>query len=832
MGFDFSTINLSDRQARPINPIKIFQESAITDGNINDLWLAQGDALREWHDHRNDKDVAVILNTGAGKTLVGLLIAQSLVNETTSQVVYACSSIQLVEQTAEKARGYGLPVTTYHSRNFSDDLYYRAEAPCVTTYHALFNGKTLFRTHDVKAAIFDDAHAAEHILRDQFSLKISRSEMTDTYEKVVALFHGYHSLAGLETSYAELASGKSSRQFFVPPFELLRNIAELRRILVRSNLSESISTKFSWEHIQNHEDLCCLLISDSEVTLTPPVVPVFTLPYFSEEVRRVYLSATLKAPDNFARAFGRQPDKLVAPSTTAGECERMTLVPSSVNSVADDLDSAKVMIRDQKTLILVPSFLRAEAWADIAPAPSRKLVPKEVALFQRAAPPEKLILAARYDGLDLPGDKCRMMVLDELPTGTGPLETFQWENLNMQNSLRSLVATRIVQSFGRISRGMSDHGVVILTGKSLVEWLLVPRNRSMLPQFLQKQIELGEAVSRKARNTEGLNSAAEACLSRDSEWIQTYNSYMRDLPSESEPGDSKTALKVALSEARFGRSLWNRDFRRAVKELNAVLPDAISFSPFTGAWLSMWLGFAHEMDGDGESAPYFYSKARALQSNLPRPNLSKSTSPVPIPQQVLNAAEQMPVSHSNSISIEPPKTILQDLKRLDGNGSSRQVEEALRCLGQYIGLNSTRPDKEFGKGPDVLWLGELGYAVCMEVKSCKLKTSNYTKENIGQLHNHVQWVKDNHTVSRILPVFVGPLLQATNEGSPLPDTRIVELEQFEELGGRLVSAMQDAAKQAKPLCLNIVLHEVMKSRDLLYPKVLQSLDMSVLQDNP
>jgi hypothetical protein len=29
----------------------------------------------------------------------------------------------------------------------------------------------------------------------------------------------------------------------------------------------------------------------------------------------------------------------------------------------------------------------------------------------------KLILAARYDGMDLPGDTCRLMILDELPMG-------------------------------------------------------------------------------------------------------------------------------------------------------------------------------------------------------------------------------------------------------------------------------------------------------------------------------------------------------------------------------------------------------------------------------
>ena len=190
---DFSKIPAHRRQTKPVHPIELFQASAVTDGNINDLWLAQGDALREWHDHRTDKDVAVVLNTGAGKTLVGLLIAQSLVHETQRQVVYACSSIQLVEQTAEKARGYGLPVTTYHGNEFSPDgQYQRAEAPCVTTYQALFNGKTRFRSDDIAAVVFDDAHTAEHILRDHFSLSIVRSEMEEAYSQIAALFQPYH----------------------------------------------------------------------------------------------------------------------------------------------------------------------------------------------------------------------------------------------------------------------------------------------------------------------------------------------------------------------------------------------------------------------------------------------------------------------------------------------------------------------------------------------------------------------------------------------------------------------------------------------------------------
>ncbi len=165
--FDFSGINIPEEQDLTIDPIALFQRNKgkISDSGINDLWLAQGDALREWHSVRDKNDIGILLNTGAGKTLIGLLIAQSLVNETQEKVVFVCGSIQLIEQTREKAEGYGIPVTTYHSGNFSNDLFQQGKAPCITTYQALFNGKSKFAKQDISAIIFDDAHTAEGIIK-------------------------------------------------------------------------------------------------------------------------------------------------------------------------------------------------------------------------------------------------------------------------------------------------------------------------------------------------------------------------------------------------------------------------------------------------------------------------------------------------------------------------------------------------------------------------------------------------------------------------------------------------------------------------------------------
>ena len=173
-----------------------------------------------------------------------------------------------------------------------------------------------------------------------------------------------------------------------------------------------------------------------------------------------------------------------------------------------------------------------------------------------------------------------------------------------------------------------------------------------------------------------------------------------------------------------------------------------------------------------------------------------------------------------------------DLTALRGSCSPAQKEEALRCLGQYLGLDSTRPDKEFGVGPDVLWIGEQGVAIYMEVKTEKQTNSNYRKEETGQLHNHIQWVKDNYEVTDIIPIFVGPLLPATDSASPTPEMRIVELRQFENLAQQLAAAMQDVASEAFPLSMEADLQNVKESRGLLFPGVFALLETNKLQEMP
>ena len=238
MNFDFSELRPPAVAGGEINPIKLFGALQIKDHSINDLWLGQGDALREWHNNRHKADIAIILNTGAGKTLVGLLAAQSLANETSGHVAYVCASLQLVQQTADKAKSYGLRTTTYigGGRGFSNTNYQEGLNPCVTTYQALFNGRTN-RWGDVEAVIFDDAHAATNIIRDQFTLTITKMKYPAVHSAVAVAFSEYLRSSGSDLAFRQaLDSDDWQARWFVPPFVIRRHVGAINDALLKANL--------------------------------------------------------------------------------------------------------------------------------------------------------------------------------------------------------------------------------------------------------------------------------------------------------------------------------------------------------------------------------------------------------------------------------------------------------------------------------------------------------------------------------------------------------------------------------------------------------------------
>ena len=159
-------------------------------GSIKDIWASQKEALLEWHENRAAADTQFDMTTGGGKTLVGLLAAQSLVNETHGKVVYVCPTNQLVEQAVRRASECGISVASYRDKTWEHkEVFDEARGTCITNYAALFHPWSKFANIGVTGVIFDDAHVAGNTIRSQFTLRISRDHAA--FKPICKLFGPY-----------------------------------------------------------------------------------------------------------------------------------------------------------------------------------------------------------------------------------------------------------------------------------------------------------------------------------------------------------------------------------------------------------------------------------------------------------------------------------------------------------------------------------------------------------------------------------------------------------------------------------------------------------------
>src|SRR5256885_13558306 len=138
MQIDFELLVGSASMDALIEPRKIF--ATLPNKKYSYLRDVQSEVLDIWFARRDETDLVLKMNTGAGKTIVGLLVLQSCLNEKKGPVVYVAPDHFLCEQVCFEGSQLGIPVVAdYFSLEFK-----RAEAILVIPVHTLINGKSAF----------------------------------------------------------------------------------------------------------------------------------------------------------------------------------------------------------------------------------------------------------------------------------------------------------------------------------------------------------------------------------------------------------------------------------------------------------------------------------------------------------------------------------------------------------------------------------------------------------------------------------------------------------------------------------------------------------------
>jgi hypothetical protein len=135
MPLDWSRIGTGDREPL-LRPRDIF--AALPNRPWPYLRQEQGEVLETWFGRRDDRDLVIKQNTGGGKTVVGLLIAQSTLNEGVGKAIYLAPDTYLAKWVREEASRLGLAT----AEDPNDPAFRAQEAILVTTFQKLINGQS------------------------------------------------------------------------------------------------------------------------------------------------------------------------------------------------------------------------------------------------------------------------------------------------------------------------------------------------------------------------------------------------------------------------------------------------------------------------------------------------------------------------------------------------------------------------------------------------------------------------------------------------------------------------------------------------------------------
>jgi replicative superfamily II helicase len=736
---------------------------------------AQEAVLDSWYaDHRSKRDVILKLHTGEGKTLIGLLILQSKLNEKHEQgsrALYLCPNHFLVNQTLSQAKQFGVPCVAVDADGSLPAAFHDGKAILVAPVQKLFNGLTKFGlaggSEQVDSLVMDDAHACIDAIKDACVITLDRAH--PAYQEIFALFGQDLEDQGVGT-YAELRTHEANAFLPVPYWAWMDHYRDVAAILAKHTATKAI--RFAWPLIRDNLRDCLCIVSGKEMMITPYRPPLEMFGSYADASHRVFMSATISDDSFLVRGLGLTPEVVNNPLTFTGSAwsgEKMVLIPSSIDESLKDAEIIHLFGRPTPNrrfgiVALVPGFEASKDWktggAVVATADDIDVRVEQLRMGERD---RTLVVANRYDGIDLPDDTCRILIVDGKPFGEGLLDKYLESCRPGSDVIAMRVARTIEQGIGRAVRGEKDYCVVVLSGSDLVRVVRTKEGRLHFSPQTTMQLELGLTIAEYAREelvaSAGAKSPADVLtglvrqsLTRDDGWKEYYTERMNELAADPAPARLADVLAAELKAERLYE-------QGNVDGAVAVLQGLLDSKKITASSDRGW--YLQEM------ARYRYPTARGEAARL-QAAAHKSN------RYLLKPTEGAPVSRLEPIPQRRAERILAFIRQFADHPALMAVvdemvgalrfgtraepfERGFHELGTALGFACERPDKEWKAGPDNLWALRDGEYLLVECKSeVAVTRAEIAKNETGQMNNASAWFAREYPGASVTRVLVIP----------------------------------------------------------------------------
>lgn len=757
----------------------------------------QGEVLEKWYARKDDRDVVIKQNTGGGKTVAGLLIAQSCLNEGVGKALYLAPDTYLAARVREEAGRLGLAVT-----DDLDDPDFRSQnAILVTTFQTLVNGRSRFGVAgdgrepiELGVVVVDDAHTALSTTEGQFRLTIPKAH--SAYKQLLTLFEAELREQSPKV-WEDIQSGDYSAAQRVPFWAWFDKRDQVLTVLHPHRHDEEL--KFVWPLIADVLHLCIATATSRAVEIRPPVLPIRMIPSFVNARRRVYLTATLADDSVLVTDLDADPALLtrpVTPGSAADLGERMILAPVALNRSLSD-EAVRVLaaqfargdrdgdgVTDSEPInvvVLVPSRKAAAAWSAHADRTLYVRDLEEGVAALKAGHVGLVVMVNKYDGVDLPHSACQLLILDGIPTPLDGLERREAATLANSPTRRTKEVQRIEQGMGRGVRDVEDYCAVLLLGASLAVATTDPRWLELFSPATRAQLGLSRDIADqiKGAGLDAVRAALGACLDRDPEWVTR----SRRSLAEVRYADAGTvrpeavAAREAFDLAAVGQT------SAAADKLQQVI-NTMTEVPLQGVIREQKASYLHQHD----AAAAQQQLAAAVREN---PMLLRPVAGV-APVQLRAAAVQAHAAAAylggeysrGTDLVLGIRALLEEItweeERTD------DAEAAWERLGRHLGFPSTRPEKLYGTGPDNLWaMSDTTHAVT------ELKTgasgSTIAKKDVDQLGGSVRWHEQQHPGVRGIPVMLHPSRDVDQRGTAIDGMRVITTTKLDALKEAVVA---------------------------------------------
>lgn len=733
----------------------------------------QGQVLAGWHQRRDDRDIVIKVNTGGGKTIDGLIILQSYLNAGEGPALFVAPSDYLVSQVIAEASKVGIEVTT----NVDGAAYLNSEAIGVVNAYKLVNGRTVFSERrptrprvPIGVVVMDDVHAAIATTREKLALTITRS--SPIFAPLLELFSDDLKTQSSD-SYLDIVDDRRGTPVRVP-FWAWRSKVEQAREILRQQTGDGQALFYDWPAVKEVLPLCRAVFSNYELTITPLCPPIDHVTSFMEAAHRVFLTATLADDSVLVTDFGADPSSVSRPITplSAGDIgERMILAPQEINPDLRGEDIRAEIVKlsaTYNTVVLVPSGAWAKVWEEHAAVVATKDdIERTVARLRSPGHVGLVVLVNRYDGIDLPNDACRVLVLDGLPEAFSPEERLAAALSRTDSGIDDRQVQRIEQGMGRGVRSNEDHCVVFLLGPRLAQLTVDPRTSSRFSPATQAQLKLSRQVAAQMDNLplSRIMATAKQALTRDKNWVELALKALRKI--QPAPGHVSPAA-VAQREAFVAAQ--NGDTDRA-RDVIAAAAASTTDDSVAGQLLELQAAYA-DMNNP-ELGQQTVALARTKNTNVTKPLAGLAYTALDgHTHQAVKCAERLQVKYSTPAALVlDVESIIEDLSFDEYR--TEQAEEALRRSGELIGLGSQRPEHDSNGGPDNLWaLGDNKFWV-IEAKT-GAKSDAIGKRDMAQLAISQLWFGSRYDpAATATPVMVHRATQIYANATEIPGMRVI-----------------------------------------------------------